>query len=112
MSLRIWALNLILIWLVVALARTAGAEPAAGAPADGRPATVRSVLFKIRDAKTFRLYSVAPLQEITFRPRVIPGKDPLDPCSLCKPPPPPPRQVELADTYAKLDRNAWEGLRW
>jgi hypothetical protein len=95
-----------------AAAPAARAEPPSVAPADRPPATLRSLLLGIRDAKTLRRHSVLPLQEIDLRPEIVRGKDPLDPCELCKPPKPPPRQVDMSFPITKIDRDAWQGVRW
>lgn len=104
------AQNVISVSLVLAVAQMAGAEPASGAPAVRRPATIRSVLFEIRDAKSLRRNSVAPLLQSELPPHVSPGTDPS--CGLCKPPEARPGPPGLTFTYPKIDRAAWDSLKW
>ena len=108
--LRSASLNVISVWLVVAATHMAGAEPASGAPAHRRPARIRSVLFGIRDAKSLRRNSVAPLLQSELPPHVFAGTDPF--CSLCKPPEWRPGPPGLTLTYSEIDRNTWQALKW
>jgi hypothetical protein len=52
MPLRSQALNVISVWLVVAVAQVAGAESASGAPAQRRPATIRLIGSSLPRART------------------------------------------------------------
>src|SRR6476659_10734054 len=78
---------------------------------DGRSpssAKIRSVLLKIRDAKTLRRHAVVPLREIHFLSRDIPPDDPLGDAFDRARAKPRTRLIRESITYDKIDRDAWE----